>query len=170
MKVEEDPWPGFNQVGTKISISEDGPWKKSKKGCTREGCHEGTKKRMSPFLAVMNNFHERGGRYNLETEVVKRFRLEAESRWRGLFEGVGGSATNGSMSLITLSSRKAKKESTQCVTVGLANGKVIKGRLHQGLSLSPSLPPPLPPPQPQPVSLHFTFYKKRFIKKTLFYL
>ena len=100
--VEEDPWPGFNQVRTKISISGDGPWKKSKKGCTREECHEGTKKRMSPFLVVMNNFHERGGRYDLEIEVVKRFRLEAESRWRGLFEGVGGSATNGSTSLITL--------------------------------------------------------------------
>ena len=64
VKVEEDPWPGLNQVGTKISISEDGAWKKSKKGCTREGCHEGTKKRMSPFLAVMNSSHERGGRYD----------------------------------------------------------------------------------------------------------
>ena len=64
MKVEDLPWPGFNQVGTKISISEDGAWKKSKKGCTREGCHEETKKRMSPFLALMNSLHERGGRYD----------------------------------------------------------------------------------------------------------
>ena len=37
----------------------------------------------------MNNFHWRGGRYDLEIEVVKRFRLEGESRWRMLFEGEG---------------------------------------------------------------------------------
>ena len=42
--VEEDGWSGFNQVGTNTSNSEDGAWKKSKKGCTREECHEGTRK------------------------------------------------------------------------------------------------------------------------------
>ena len=46
---EEDGWSGFHQVGTNISKSEDGAWKKSKKGCTREECHEGTKKWMSRF-------------------------------------------------------------------------------------------------------------------------
>ena len=60
-KVEEDGWSGHNQVGTNNSNREDGAWQKSKKGCTREECHEETKKRMSPFLAVMNVFHERGG-------------------------------------------------------------------------------------------------------------
>ena len=73
-KVEEDAWSGFNQEGTNISNSEDGAWKMSKTGYTREECHEGKKKRMSPFL-VMNDFHERGGRHDLEIEVVKRFRL-----------------------------------------------------------------------------------------------
>ena len=105
-KVEEDAWSGFNQVGTNISNIADGACKKSKKGYTREECHEGTKKRMSPFLAVMNDFHERGGRHDLEIEDVKRLRLEAESRWRRLVKAnnnsVGGSATNGSMSVITL--------------------------------------------------------------------
>ena len=84
-KVEEDAWSGFNQEGTNISNSEDGAWRMSKTGYSREECHEGKKKRMSPFLAVMNDFMS-----EVEDTIWNlkwRFRSEAESRWRRVVEG-----------------------------------------------------------------------------------